>query len=471
MPNSEEKKRGSIFKTIRRAFTLNIGTILFGVLLIYMIFSLVIYLTATHYTIYHVVSGPLSSNETYTGLALRDEMVVPSSVGGYVNYYAREGDRINCNGVVYGISSDSQVISDTDLSAEDLSRVRQELSTYSYSFDSNNFNSVYSFKSKLEGDILQYETGVVDETIPNYSDSDSDAYSDSDMYGDNYLLGNQTICASDVDGVVLYFVDGYEDVSFDSITTEDFNQKSYHKTDLKTRSEVQPGDSIYKIVTSETWSVYVQLSDKQAAELEDKTSIKVKFLKDNITQTASLSLVEINDETYGKLDFTNGMVRYASDRFLDIELVTNTETGLKLPLSAVTTKDFYMIPVDFQTKGGSDNEVGFLVQDNENEGAVEFVNATIYDQQDDFYYVEQSAFDEGTVLVNPSSNDKFVVGETGSLEGVYCINEGYARFRRIVIVDQNEEYCIVETGTPYGLSLYDNIIYDAADVNEEDILI
>ena len=92
---------------IRKVFGLNIGTMLFGCLLIYMLFSAVLYLTSTNIESYLVISGPLSRNETYTGLALREESVHQAETSGYVSYYAREGTKINANGVVYGISSSS----------------------------------------------------------------------------------------------------------------------------------------------------------------------------------------------------------------------------------------------------------------------------------------------------------------------------------------------------------------------------
>ena len=53
---------------------------------------------------------------------------------------------------------------------------------------------------------------------------------------------------------------------------------------------------------------------------------------------------------------------------------------------------------------------------------------------------------------------------------MYNINRGYTVFRRIEIIDQNEEYCIVKTGTAYGLSLYDNIVLDSSTVSEDEIL-
>ena len=48
------------------------------------------------------------------------------------------------------------------------------------------------------------------------------------------------------------------------------------------------------------------------------------------------------------------------------------------------------------------------------------------------------------------------------------MNRGYAVFRIIEPVsnNSNEEYTIVETGTSYGLSLYDRIALDGSSVTE-----
>ena len=65
----------------------------------------------------------------------------------------------------------------------------------------------------------------------------------------------------------------------------------------------------------------------------------------------------------------------------------------------------------------------------------------------------ESAFREGDAIVKDDSNQRFIVGETDSLEGVYCINQGYAVFRQVDILDQNEEYAIISSNTSYGLPL------------------
>ena len=104
----QKKTKNQLPSTIRKMlvllqkmFTLNIGTLLFGALFLYIIFSAIVYLTSTHYTTYQVISGPLSRNETYTGLVLREDSIVTADTGGYITYYAREGNKIHANGTVY----------------------------------------------------------------------------------------------------------------------------------------------------------------------------------------------------------------------------------------------------------------------------------------------------------------------------------------------------------------------------------
>ena len=93
-------------KDLKKLFTLNIGTVMFGILFLYLLILGIRDMTSSHFESYQVTSGPLASNEMYTGLAIREEEVVKADADGYVTYYAREGNKINANGVVFGLSSD-----------------------------------------------------------------------------------------------------------------------------------------------------------------------------------------------------------------------------------------------------------------------------------------------------------------------------------------------------------------------------
>lgn len=470
MPDKNKRpvENPGILKKMKNLFSMNIGTMLFGVLFMYMLFSVVLYLTSSNIESYLVIAGPLSRNETYTGLAIRTETVHKAETGGYVSYYAREGSKINANGVIYGISSSQKAETSTELSADDLSAIRSQMLSFSKGYNPSKFNNTYSFKYNLEGSILQY-AGV------------SGTSSDSGVVS----YGGQTLSKADEDGIVLYSTDGYENKTVDTLTAEDFDQNAYHETDLKTHDSVSAGDKLYTMVADENWSLMIPLSGKQAVKLADRTTVRVKFLKDDMTQTGDFSIVEIDGAKYGKIDFNKGVIRYASDRFLEIELVTNTVTGLKIPLSSIVTKEFYLIPSEYATKNEDSQETGFMVLGKDKSGneTRTFVNAPIYASIEDgteniedeskkkyLYYVDQKSFKEGDVIISQKNQSRYVVSDVGVLEGVYNINQGYAVFRRIEILDQNEEYAIVSKNTSYGLSRYDHIVRNADKVNEEEIL-
>ena len=482
----KQEKTPGILARLRKVAGLNIGTIMFGILFIYMSFSAILYFTTTHIESYQVTSGPLSRNETYTGLAIREETVCTAPSSGYITYYAREGSKINASGAVYGLSSTKKSTSTASLATEELLKIRNDMMSFSKGFNSSKFNNTYSFKYELKGNILQYAESENSSSAPltsdEYDESDDSSGKDN-ITNSNVYAGNESICQSQSDGIILYSTDNYEGKTIDTVTAEDFDQNSYHETDLKTSDSVQSGDDVYTIITDARWSLLIPLSDKQAEKLKDRSTIRVKFLKDDMTQNGDFSIITIDGGKYGQIDFNKGRIRYASDRFLDIELVTNTVVGLKIPLSSIVTKDFYVVPSRMATT--QNNETGFMLASG-NKDSGTFKSVSIYASVEDtsvsklatdgsedqpmIYYIDKSSFKAGDALIDPDTGEKYIIGETDTLEGVYCINKGYAVFRRIEILDQNEEYAIVSKNTSYGLARYDHIVRNADKVKEEDIL-
>lgn len=101
---------------------------------------------------------------------------------------------------------------------------------------------------------------------------------------------------------------------------------------------------------------------------------------------------------------------------------------------------------------------------------VEFIETNIYNETDEEYYVDDMTLRIGDYIVKPESTEKYPVSKRGSLIGVYHMNKGYADFKQINILYQNEEYSIVKSNTQYGLSVYDYIVLDATTVNEDELI-
>lgn len=480
----------NLLNIIKKLFTFNIATLLFGALFIYMLITVLLYITSTHVTSYQVTAGPLSRNPVCTALAVRDEEVVSADSPGYIRYYAREGMKVRKGGNVYALSDTKNVKADITLSKDQLEQVRTRIADFSNNFSGTDFYDAYSFKYEMQGLIFQQASSQGTAPADAVEDQDEED-SDVTVIRGSMTFGNQVVHTSPSAGLVIYSTDGYEGKTVEDLTEEDFNQKAYEKKDLLTDGQTKAGDAVYKLVKDDNWTLMVPLSDKLAAKLADRKNIKVKFLKDGETQTGQLSIMNVGNQKVAKITLKNGMVRYASDRFLKIELVINTQSGLKIPMSSIVTKEFYIIPSSFLTKGGNENSAGFLRETATKGGdkTTEFVSATIYKNtaeenldaevsddtegtaaQDGYCYVDKQTFQDGDVLYKPETQETFVVGEIDYLEGVYSMNKGYAVFRQIDIIDQNEEYCIVRPNTSYGLEAFDRIVEDGESVKEEDIL-
>ena len=439
---------------IRRIFTLNIGTIIFGILLVYLLVLAIAYALTTHIATYQVTAGPLAQNKTYTGLAVYSEKIVTADSSGYISYYAQDGSKIKSGGAVYGISASRQKTGDVSVDDETLSEIGTDVKEFAGSFDPADFRDAYSLKYLIGGEILNAGLSGTD---------DADAVT----------VGDETINRAASSGIVRYTLDGYENFDIGSLKESDFDAKSYHLTSLKTNEKLSAGDSVYKLITSEDWSLLIPLSSREAVKLSDTTSIKVKFLKDGNTLNASFSVGKASDGTYyGRLDFSNGLSRYIDSRFVSIELVTNTATGLKVPVTAVTRKTFFTIPDEFAAAGGDTSSIGFLRETTDTSGNVStaFVQPTIYCHEDGKYYVSSADFSKGDIIIREgSTSDRYIIGDTADLDGVYSVNKGYSVFRRVVILDKNEAYCLVSKGTSYGIAQFDNIALDASKVRESQI--
>lgn len=440
----------------QRGFSLNIGTIIFGILFIYIVVTVILYMTATHVRSYQVTSGPLAKNQNYTGIAVYTEKIVTADAPGYVNYYARDISRIRKGGVVYGISPETVRTASAAPDEETMKKIKSEMEEFSLGFDAGDFHDVYSLKYLVEGDILN-------STI---------ASSGNIFYG-SLTIGNETVNTAYTDGIICYESDGYENFDVKNVSSETFNEKSYRMVSLKTGERVAAGDPVYRMIESEDWSLIIPLTARQIVRLSDTIRIRVKFLKDGITQSAAFTILTSADGSYyGKLDFNSGLIRYLDNRFIDIELVTNTEVGLKIPVSSIVTKKFFTVPDEFAVTSEDGSEVGFLMlrADSQGKTSTVFVATTLYEHRDARYYIDSSTLHEGDIIVKEGSiTDRYIIRDTADLEGVYSMNKGYAVFRKVSILDKNENYCIVEKGTPYGIAQFDNIVENASSVRESQI--
>ena len=449
----------------RSPMNFNIGVVIFFIIIIYVLFNIFSYFTKTHIAEYQVQQGAIASNYIYQGIIVRDETVEYATQDGYINYYVKNASKVSVTDVVYSIdtvgSISREITSEAEnstLSTETLSAISSEIGTFKKDYNSNQFTDTYTFFNNLNSEVAQSVN------LNALADLSSQV---------NKAEGNNTFfkMTSPEDGVIVYEIDGFEDYTIEDIVSSEINYNTYKSTHLFANTEVKKNDPVYKRVNSENWNVIIPITEKLAKELNERTSLKIRFCKDDYTVDTACNIIKNEDSYYLNLSLIRGMVRYINDRFVDIEIIMSDDTGLKIPQSAITSKEFFTVPKKYFTVGGDSSNPGLLVKQTiDGEDSVKLLSPTLYYETEDFYYIDNVLVSEGDVVLMSDSSSMYTIGtDKNSLVGVYNINKGYAVFKQINIIYENESYAIVETKTAYGISLYDHIALNAKEIKENQL--
>ncbi len=459
----------SKIKKYRKPLNLNIGMIIFGVIFIYVVVCVIMYFQTSHIVRYEVKEGSLTANNTYRGVIIRDETVVYSQSAGYANYYAREGERVAKNALVYIVDEtgrfsedlEAAAMGENSLTERELTEFRDEIINFVHEFDSTNYDNTYDIKYSLKNTVLKLANKSMLENISSLSGTSG--------VNINYLYAPAT-------GIVSYWTDGYEELTAQDVTSDVFeNKNKYEKKQMLNNSLMASGDAAYKICTSENWSLVIPVEAARGAQLVEEGYIKVRFLKNQYESWAEVKLLTNADgNTYLKLDFNNSMITFINDRFIDVELIVEDETGLKIPVSSIVQKEFFLIPESFVIPGGNNGGESIMRQCYLEDGTIssEIIEVEVYnfDSESKEYYLDSTFLNAGDVLYKLDGQETYTVSKRASLTGVYNMNKGYADFKQIIILYQNDEYAIVKSNTKYGLNVYDYIVLNAESVSDDQFI-
>lgn len=450
----------------RRPLNINVGMVIFAVIFVYVCICISMYFKDNHIKPYEVREGSLASENLYTGIVLREEKVVTANAAGYVNYYAREGERVAVGNLVYMVDETGRLSDylssaepgENSLSDGNLAQLKSEVVNFVHGFTPENFSSAYDFKYAVKGTVLKLANHSL---LKSLKDSG------------NGLTGAVNLAYAPYTGIVMYWLDGYENLTPDMVTADMLKQKDYEKTQLMGNEIVAEGDAVYKVCGNEQWSVVICVDESKAADLAEAEYVKVRFMKNQDESWAAVTILNGTDgNTYAQLSFNNSMVSFVNDRFLEVELLLHEETGLKIPNSAIAQREFFLIPENCITRSGDTDSYGIMkeiVTEDGNRGT-EYVNVSVYSIVEGEYYVETEAIKSGDHLVIEDTQETYTVSKRATLIGVFNMNKGYADFRQIEILYQNEEYAIVKPNTSYGLRVYDLIVQDASSVSADQFI-
>lgn len=465
MTNSKNSKQNrSRQRARRRPISSMIGMWIFFMIFAYTAVYLIRFVTAKHITGYAVRTGSISENSIYEGLALRTEEVVTSEFAGHVNYYSKEKTRLATGKLAFTVDETGEISSTISEAAstgnlftsEDYADIQSDIETFTETFHAAEFSSTYSFKEALGNSIQKITNSSILSDIENIEESASIHY-----------------CTTPNTGYIVYATDGYEDKTFETVTPSDFDSTNYQQTEFTNNEMIAVGDPVYRLEEAEDWSVVIRLdSEETASRLSDLGVVKVRFLKNQYESWGTITTrSDADGNWYANLAFTNSMITFCTDRFVDVELLQETTTGLKIPKTALVDDEFYIVSKDYLIDGSSgQTSVLREIYDENGEESSETVSVTVYNEEDGYVWLDQDTLRSGDVLKGLKTNATETVARTGQLTGVYNINEGYADFRQVTVIAENDEYAIVEPDSTYGLREYDYIVLDAATMSPNEFL-
>ena len=426
-----------------------------------------------------VAYGTIDTPEVYTGLILREEYVVDSTRDGQPYYQYSQGDYVPKGAVVCTVkdtdSTDAlesklnQIDKDilksqkarTDLSAfsEDISRLEDNVSRTVDAYAGRSMRSSLSYMYTLKSQVTSFMDQRNEIWLTENVDSLSQLTEERNVY-EQQLAQNQSALTASEAGVLCLSYDGMEK----KLTPDKAEQVTEKQIgDAKTQyiskaKSVAKGDPLFKIITDNKWYVVAYLPNNAVAGWEaGKTSCTLNMMTEEETYKISAdveSLTAGDKQTKVVFSSYEHMEDFMESRTISFSLEGTVTEGLKIPRSCLTE---------------SMGDTGVLLVKG---SSTKFIDITAVTSDEDAVYIEleDSGLKTGDVVLQGTGEDaaQVTLSELLPHAGVYVANSSIAKFVVIDVVEQNQEYAIVQAGSTTGLQPYDTIVSDAKNIKEGD---
>ncbi|MCR5791780.1 MAG: hypothetical protein K6G65_01295 [Lachnospiraceae bacterium] len=471
---------------MRHPFQISASSIFVLIIAIYMIVLTINYVTKKHISIYEVIETTISDDNRFKGFILRDETVYYADEAGYLNYYIGDSVRAAKNETIYSVDETGNyydILSSVDEpenedgSEEDkdtvqkdspsgtvndnMITIRNEIASFRENYSNSHFGNVKEYRYNIENAMM-------------YASNEERLNTLRTILKEDNHKSLHTV-KTEGSGIVSYTYDGNEGMSRDNIKKSLFTEATDDKQELRILDgkPCQKGAPVYKMINSEQWSVVIMLNESQYKKVKDLEYVRVRLSKINISMNAKIDLFEKDNTWFAELSMDKYLIHYAGDRHIDLELELGYAKGLKIPVSAILKKKVAIVPEDFVANTNGEPSVVKQYLDDSGEVKYDVIPVSVYKREEDTSSVciYSDALKKGDTLIEQTSGKTCMYEEkTTKLEGVYNVNKGYAVFKVIEKLYENNEYAVVNSDTANGLSTYDHIVLNSETISESDII-
>ena len=444
-----------------------IGAAILALIFLYLLINVMIYKSKKQVSIFEVQAQSIGYDKTFTGICVRSEELVKSDASGYTNYYVAGGGKTARNSIVYSVDSSSTIYNtlkaqagELKLSDDNILKLKNVISMRMRDYDGSKLGWIGDFEDELNSAIYE----IVNDNIL----SAAMGLKDGDSSGTGFAPYR-----SEVSGVISYKADAYTGCSAEDIDADDFSSRDAGERNLRVAGLIGAGDPVYRICTEDNWSVVVKVSeDFYVANLEEREAT-VYLNGHNTPLTGSLRLYMLDSDYFAEVTFDKYMAGYIDERYVEVRFGGAEDKGLKIPVSAICEKGYYLVPLSmFVDAADYNGQVLKREIFDAEKGTTDYEN--VYPEKyfsDGYYaYIDMNDLNEGEYLCNTDTGERTKVGLVNYLEGVYNVNKGYYCFVRIEKIRSNSEYAIVKSNTPDGLRQYDHIALNSSDAVEQALI-
>lgn len=444
---------------------INIGIVIFLVILIYIIGHFYNYISKSEISIYEVQPGEIYTTAQCDGMIIRKEELVLTEAAGYVNYYFSEGSRVAKDSTIYSIDSNRNIYELISGNATEIKLSGDDLSDFKFLLQENLINTKSHHDiATAKANVLTSYQRLIDTMLMQELNQ---------IMASTGITSNFHIVTTKKSGIISYAMDDYTNYTAQEVMPECFDKKdtiSLYSIDL-----IAANSPVYKIITDDTWNIVVKLDDVLYGYLFGKETATFT-LNNELTVTAPITCYRKNDAYFAEITMDKYLSNFSSERFVRIKFEVTHVNGLKIPETSITWKDYYRIPEEYliEEEIKDSKKKGIYVEVfNLETGTTEyeFQEITIFYSNEGFFYVDCSDLSKDTyITTSDKSNRVMLYTFVNKLEGAYNINKGYAVFKRIERLNTEKGYSIIKKNSISGLSTYDHIALDAASVIEDAVI-
>ena len=401
---------------MNKTIQINAALILFGIILLYVVASVIMSFRKESITTYKVNASNINNNITCDGIALREEKQISAGRSGYVCYFIRDGEKVAKDAAVCTIDETGSLIQSVSMvpegtsifGASDYLEIRSTIDSFKTGYSDTDFYQVYSFKNSIESKVLEMSNQIL---MKEYR-----------AQGNAVQTTVQNLIAPE-SGIITYYVDGYENLTPETLKAEHFDKTKYNRSILKTGDIVEVGNPLYKMISNEDWSICCLINSDQANILLEQNKLYYTINNSDVLVASNYDLIPItgsvnttdntekstensdnnsDQKESGKSSGKSGsnfilklalnkyMIDYVEDRFVSVEIILNSYEGLKVPNTAIIDKEVYLIPEAYLCAGANETYKNRLVvryRDENGATKEKQIKSDYYAKEDGFYLV------------------------------------------------------------------------------------